>query len=391
MTIQYDENGLVIQNLSEILDERENTCRTFLGDDFTTSGESVVANLQASDADRELALQEGLLFLANQLDPDQAEGIWLDFICNLNNIERFKATKTVIPITITGTVGTSKNTGEITIIDTTTNEYFTNQNPFSIGSEGTVNANFIATSWGEITALPSSTFELKTPSIGIASVAYNSSGTATIGRNVETDEELRARRLESITYTATSILSSIRSAVSTVEGVTYLNAYENDTMSEVDTLPAKSFEIVVEGGDDDIIAQNILSKKPAGIQAYGTTTKQIEDDDGNIFTIGFTRPEKVAIDYTLTFTSPETQTDEWKTNLKNELVEAFSKLYNVGDDVYAFNLYYILNQNPEITNVTEFKIRKHSEAGAYTDSIEIGKRELATLSADDITITQSES
>ena len=58
MGIQFDSNGLVIQNLSEILDERENTCRPILGNDFVISGESAVANLQAVDADREEDIQE---------------------------------------------------------------------------------------------------------------------------------------------------------------------------------------------------------------------------------------------------------------------------------------------------------------------------------------------
>lgn len=388
MTILYDENGLVIQNLNEILDERESACQDFLGSDFTIAGESVVGNLQASDADRELALQEALLYLATQLDPNQAEGIWLDYICALNNIQRYQATKSTIPIKIIGTAGTAKNTGEITIVDETTDEYYTNSSTFIIGEDGTVNTIFTATSFGAITALPSSNFSLKTPSLGISSVEYNSSGEATVGRNVETDEELRARRLDAVTYTASSILSSIKAAVSQVEGVTYLNAYENDTMSEVDTLPAKSFEIVVEGGDDDAIAKAILLKKPAGIQAFGTTTKTVEDSDGNIFNIGFTRPEKVAIDYRLTFTSDDTQTEEWKENLKNELYKGFNNLYNVGDDVYVYNLYCVLNSQPEIKNVTQFQVQKHA-TDTWSDVVEIGKRELATLSIDDITITQS--
>ena len=115
--IQYDQNGLIIQSLLDILSERENSCQKIFGDDFYISGESVVANLQSADADREFSIQELLLYIANQLDPDQAEGIWLDYICALNNITRYKATKSTIPITVIGTAGTAKNTGEIIIVD----------------------------------------------------------------------------------------------------------------------------------------------------------------------------------------------------------------------------------------------------------------------------------
>lgn len=260
MAIQYDENGLIIQSLLEILGEREEVCKQIFDNDFKISGESAVANLQSADADREFSLQELLLYIASQLDPDQAEGIWLDYICALNNITRYNATKSTIPIKITGTIGTAKNTGEVTIVDETTDEYYTNQNAFFIGEDGIANVTFEATSYGDITALASSNFSLKTPSVGINEITYNTEGRATIGRNTETDEELRLRRAEAVTYTASSILSSIRAAVSQLSGVIYINAYENDTMNTVDTLPPKSFEVVVQGGDDTEITQAILQK-----------------------------------------------------------------------------------------------------------------------------------
>ena len=161
--IQYDQNGLIIQSLLDILSERENSCQKIFGDDFYISGESVVANLQSADADREFSIQELLLYIANQLDPDQAEGIWLDYICALNNITRYKATKSTIPITVIGTAGTAKNTGEIIIVDGTTDEYYINSTAFILDNEGKANVQFEATSWGEITALSNSKFSLKTP------------------------------------------------------------------------------------------------------------------------------------------------------------------------------------------------------------------------------------
>lgn len=388
MAIQYDENGIIIQNLSEILDETENACRPFLGNDFVISGDSVCANLLTANSNREVDLQELLLFIANQLDPDQAEGVWLDYICALNNIQRYNATKSIIPITITGAIGTTKNKGEITIVDESTDEYYINNEAFAIDETGTVNTTFEATSYGEIKALSTSTFSLKTPSLGINSVAYNTSGTPVLGRNTETDAELRVRRADSTTYTASSILSSIKASVSRLDGVRYINAYENDTINTVDTLPPKSFEVVVVGGDDNEIASAILSKKPAGIQAYGTTIKTVQDEDFNQYQVGFTRPTEQAIDLKLVFVATGQQTEEWINNLKSELVTAFSKIYNVGDSVYVYRLYSVLNSHPEITNATSFEVRKHG-ASTWASSVAIGKRELAQLSEANITISQS--
>lgn len=388
--IQYDSNGLVIQSLLDILSERESACKTIFGDDFYISGESAVAGLQSSDADRELAIQELLLYIASQLDPDQAEGIWLDYICALNNITRYQATKSTIPITVTGTPGTIKNSNDVIIVDEATDEYYVNMSDFELDEDGKANVQFQATSWGDIVALSSNNFSLKTPTIGITAVEYNTDGEVTIGRNTETDEELRDRRNETVSFTATSILSSIKAVVIQIDGVKYITVYENDTMDEVDGIPAKAFEVVADGGDEDEIIAAILSKKPAGIQAYGNITKTVSDEDGNAFEIGFTRPTKQPIDIQLKFVSDSIQTDEWKSDLKVELLKAFNNLYTVGDNVYIYNLYYILNNHPEIKNVTEFKVKLHSAAeSAYSDTVTIGKKELATLADSNINISQS--
>jgi hypothetical protein len=59
--------------------------------------------------------------------------------------------------------------------------------------------------------------------------------------------------------------------------------------------PGKSFEIVVEGGDDTAVATVILNSKPAGIQSYGTTTVQVFDVFNNPYNISFSRPTAVPI------------------------------------------------------------------------------------------------
>ena len=67
------------------------------------------------------------------------------------------------------------------------------------------------------------------------------------------------------------------------------------------------------------------------------------------------------------------------------------ELYGYGYDAYLYtddNLYYVLNNHSEIKNVTNFKVKKHSESN-YADSVAIGKRELALLAEDNITINQS--
>ncbi len=57
--------------------------------------------------------------------------------------------------------------------------------------------------------------------------------------------------------------------------------------------PGKSFEIVVEGGNNVAIGEVIYGSKPAGIEAYGNTSVQIHDAYDNPYTIAFSRPDEV--------------------------------------------------------------------------------------------------
>ena len=59
--------------------------------------------------------------------------------------------------------------------------------------------------------------------------------------------------------------------------------------------PPKSFEAVVQGQTNDIIANTIWLSKPAGIQTFGTTQVPIIDSQGNTQEIFFSRPTQIYI------------------------------------------------------------------------------------------------
>jgi hypothetical protein len=72
--------------------------------------------------------------------------------------------------------------------------------------------------------------------------------------------------------------------------------FENITFIEdVDGRPPKSFEIVIDGGDEQEIAQDIWENKPAGIQTTGDIGEPITDSQGFPRTVYFSRPTDVDI------------------------------------------------------------------------------------------------
>lgn len=110
------------------------------------------------------------------------------------------------------------------------------------------------------------------------------------GQDEETDEELRKRYYESLGKLGNRRVESIKAKVlDEVDGVRSCVVIENDTIQEdADGRPPKSFETILLGGEPEEIAQKIFEAKPAGIQAYGSIVKDVNDSHGMVHKIGFT-------------------------------------------------------------------------------------------------------
>jgi uncharacterized phage protein gp47/JayE len=139
------------------------------------------------------------------------------------------------------------------------------------------------------------------PIAGLTSV--NNLTAATEGRLEETDEELRIRRYDSVQIIGASTNSAITANVRNLPDVTAAFIIENKTFAtDVDGRPAKSFEVVVEGGDTQTVAQTIWDYHPAGIESHGDITRTVVDIDDLPQTVQFSRPVtvyiKLEIDYT---------------------------------------------------------------------------------------------
>jgi hypothetical protein len=113
------------------------------------------------------------------------------------------------------------------------------------------------------------------------------------GRKQESDIELRQSYLaKSALRSNTMIESIVGELLNNVENVESASGYENDA-DETDErgLPPHSIEIIVEGGDDNEIAEAILKRKAAGIQTYGNVEVAVPGNYGDTIPIRFNRPD----------------------------------------------------------------------------------------------------
>lgn len=237
---------------------------------------------------------------------------------------------------------------------------------------------------GAITAPTGTLTVIDTPVAGLDST--ENIADATVGQDVETDLELRARRSETLQLSGNATLPAIRSKLLNVEGVTAAILFENDTMiTDVDGRPAKSYECVVEGGSNADIAETIFASKPAGMMTYGSVTEPVVDSQGFTHNVNFSRPTAVPlwIDVTLTI-----DVNEFPANgaaLAEQAILDYMETLGIGTDVIV---------NPKLIGVIDtipgillavIKIGT-APAPALSDNITIGPDEIAQTDAAKVTV-----
>lgn len=230
--------------------------------------------------------------------------------------------------------------------------------------------------------------ELKSSISGITSVTNVEK--EVLGRNRETDTELRLRRAKSLAISGVATLDAIVSRVAQVDSVTSVTGTENKTLATVSGIPGKAFEIVVSGGDDTEIAQAIWDSKPAGIEAFGTTSENATDSSGTLQAVGFTRPTNVNlyVDVRYSLYSEELFPSAGENTIK-EIVLATGSTLNIGNDVIAQRFFGPIYQ--EVPGIGNLSITLATSAGTPpygSTTIAINSKQVPVFDTARITVTQ---
>lgn len=391
MPIEYDANGIITQDLVEILDERENNLKRTMGDDFIIDKTTPIGNMELADATNEANIQDLIAWLIpNQIDANTAQGIFLDAICEKNRIYRKQPEYTKINFILNGTADTLFYSGDIIVADSLTGVYYDLNEDATIGSDGTISAQFICEDYGEYAPTSGSTLEILTPVVGLNSVTLNTENPNVIlGRLAETDDELRVRRQYSVGQTATTTMASMLASIYSLDGVLHATYFENDTLlTDSHGIPAKAFEFIVDGGDENEISDVIFYNKSIGSQAYGTTIIEKTDEEGNIYSIGFSKADDVNVGMEITLTVSSLPSETWINNVKNALKEKFDSIQGIGDDVKNYDYFTVLTTFSGINNIDSVKIYDVDATGTpLYDQLSIGEKQIGKLDIANISIT----
>jgi len=221
--------------------------------------------------------------------PDGATGIPLENVCALTGITRLAATYSEVEVTCTGTTGTYVSEGTLFSQGPGTPNVSVMATQ-AIPAGGTVVVQCKAVATGPTYFLAGTVTTIETPVAGLTSVS-NALDQYVLGSDIETYEALRVRRQASLRALGGAGVDAIRAAVLLVAGVSECYVLSNDTDAVVDTLPAHSFEVIVDGGSNTDIGQAILNTKPVGVYCFGTPATAgyfVVGDTYTITTVGST-------------------------------------------------------------------------------------------------------
>ncbi len=268
--------GITAPSLNDILLSLQASFQQIYGSDIVITPDSQDGQWLAVLAKGYDDVNKAAVALYNSFSPYYAQGVQLSSLVKLSAITRNVPTNSTAVGTVTGTSGTVINNGVVRDIS---GNLWNLPASVTIPTAGTITVTVTAQTAGAITAQIGDISQIFTPQYGWTSFINTTSATA--GSPVESDAALRQRQAQSSALPALSILAAIYAAVGNVAGITRWALYENATGStDANGVPAHAFAVVTEGGSSASIAAAIYSRKPPGIQTYGTITVQVTDPLG---------------------------------------------------------------------------------------------------------------
>ena len=353
------------------------------GADFVIKAQSFISNLATTSSFINLGLEQQIEYLAKQLNPYTAEGIFQDALYALVGLVRRFATYTVVQRTIQGVAGTECAIGSIRIQNKSTKDIFVLNSAVTIGSDGLAVGSFTAVELGAIDLSNDSFVEIIDAPTGINSVYYATGNVIELGDDYEDDSEFRMRWLSNQSLANSATKDGMRKALENfVENPKDLNVVQNRTNSTVNGLPPHTMQVVIYSAESNkTIAQAIFDHLLDGVLTYGTTTVEVEDSSGTKEDISFTRATVVPIYFKVTVKIKNGYAME-QLNIPQVIVDNFD--LSLGEKVIANNYIEYINDIEGVDYIEDIKVSENGTTWVAVDVLEYN--EIASVDKNNITV-----
>lgn len=343
----------------------------------------IVAEIEAKNSE--------ILFLSNMVNPDLATGKFLDALAALYGLDRKISEPTVVNCVLTGLKGTVIPYGAIAQ-DSLGNQYrHSAANGAQVDDTGSVTTTFTAINHGPLEVAAGSVNRIVTTIAGWDSITNPTAGV--IGRDEETDAELRNRMIESYAVNATGYVEAIEANLAALEGVLDVRVLENPTNAEVTqygvAIDPHSILIAIVGGEDSDIAKTIYQRKDAGCGTTGDYEVQFIDETYYNATYNYkiVRPQNQSLKISVTFFGTSMNETE-KNNviqaiIQDALGQGANDRISLASTVYASRFYQAIQSQ---TSAPIAQIQVGFGTGTLGSSVQIPANIEPTISESDVSI-----
>lgn len=382
------ESGFEKKTLAEIESEIEDSLRTFFGVFINLLPGSVFKTLVGIFAEREAAIWDLAEHVYSSMDPDKAVGAQLDAVVAMTGTSREPARRSHIPVVLLeGQEGTLVPAGTVFAVSGNPEARFVTDSNVVINSEGKATVTATAEEVGPISAPTGTLTEIVTPVAGLDSVTNDVD--AVLGRDVESDAELRIRRNQELQKAGAGNLEAIRSRLKEVENVNEAIVFENATSTvDVDGRPPKSIQAYVDGGLDQAVGDRLWEVRPAGIETVGETEVQVEDSQGITQTVKFSRPVQKEVYVVLDIETNDEFPADGEDQIKAAIL-AFGATLGIGEDVLVYPRL-LPSFADAISGLVDIAIKVgFTDTPTEDSNLGIAANEIAKFDSDRITVNEA--
>lgn len=213
---------------------------------------------------------------------------------------------------------------------------------------------------------------------------------AVLGRGAEADPDFRIRRDAQVAEAGSCTPNAVQADVEAVEGVTAaVIFYNKNAIADLEGRPPHSVDIVVQGGDEDELAEAIFETVGGGIETIGDVIKTVIDSEGFGQTVKFSRPSEVDIWVEVTVTKDAFLFPLDGATQVRDAILAYAATLAVGEDVVVHGSSPSLeNSMAGVRGIIDLDIKVGiAPSPTLDDNVEIQAREIADFDSSRIAIT----
>ena len=336
-----------------------------------------------------------IAYIANQVNPSMASGIWQDAIGEIYFITRIPGAGTVVNCTCNGAVGTVIPAGSVA--QDTSGYLYSSTADATIPSTGLVTVQFQNQTQGAIACAAGALNTIYTAIAGWNTITNPAAGT--LGNLVESRAAFEARRAASVAGNSVNSLSSIYGSVAAVPDVIDVFVVDNPTNSTVTygstsySMAPHSITVSVAGGSASAIAQAIWNKKPPGTGYNGNTSYTVYDTTYSTppaYTVTWLTPTSTPIYFKVQIQNNALLPSNIVTLIQNAVIQSFNgqdggTAVGIGSTSYSGRYYANINAiNP---NVNVIEVYLGTSASPSTLLVSLGIDQLPTLTTSNIAVT----